>query len=94
MLRQLVVLGKTHFLSDFRFDNPFTIAPNCQAEATNRYYAMNKVLSSIPTHRVAQALLLIFAATILSACAGHERREGRRDYREDRREVRRDDRWN
>jgi len=55
---------------------------------------MNKVLSSIPTHRIAQALLLIFAATILSACAGHDRREGRRDYREDRREVRRDDRWN
>jgi hypothetical protein len=56
---------------------------------------MKTSLSSIPTQRIARALLLILAATaactFFSACAGHEARvERRQDRREDRQERRAD----
>jgi hypothetical protein len=70
---------------------------------------MNEFLSSIHSHRIARALLVVFAATaactFLSACTGpayrHERRVDRRvDRHEDRwdrrydRGERRYERWN
>jgi hypothetical protein len=91
-------------LDRFRFDNAFTISVFSRSEQIrfpqsggskprNRYHIMSKVLSSMSTHHIVRGLLLIFAATFLSACARpayrHDRRDDRRDYRYDRREDRR-----
>ena len=56
---------------------------------------MKNSLSSIPTQRIARALVLIFAATVLctffSACVGPAYRHG---ARVENRVDRRHDRWN
>jgi len=62
---------------------------------------MKALISSVPIHRPAKALLFVFAASTVcaffSACAGpayrHERRVDRRGERWDRREDRYEDRW-
>ena len=57
---------------------------------------MKNSLSSIPTQRIARALLLTLAATAActfsSACAGHETRVERRQDRRENRQERRADR--
>jgi hypothetical protein len=72
-----------------------------QIRNKNRQQVMNASFSSIPVHRIARALLLVFAATaasaFFSACAGpayrHEHRVERRDDRQDYRVDRRHNRW-
>ncbi|MGA7395506.1 MAG: hypothetical protein WBL40_01335 [Terrimicrobiaceae bacterium] len=57
---------------------------------------MKNSISSIPTQRIARALLLTLVAsaacTFFSACAGHERRVERRQDRRENRQERRADR--
>ena len=65
------------------------------APASLELDCMKNSISSIPTHRIARALLLTLvtsaACTFFSACVGHQARvENRQDRRADRQERRAD----